>query len=802
MRSTSVHIPSGRRFGHLVTLLALLLATSMHVVAQDAVTPPDSTARVIVKLRSDSRLLLDRALVGNAFPANRALALGQRIGVSMTAGVALSDQAQVVFAAGISSAELARRLALESDVEYAVPDERRYHFTAPNDPLYGDGLGGNGPAAGQWYLRAPSGAVQSSINVEPAWSITTGSPSVVVADLDTGVRFDHPDLQAIATGGNLLPGYDMVSDVNVANDGDGRDADASDPGDWLTQAEISKVGGPFYQCSTGPENSSWHGTQTAGLIAALTNNGIGMASVGRNIRLLPVRVLGKCGGFDSDIIAGMRWAAGMTVPGAPANTNPAKVINMSLGSEGACPASFQDAVTSVIAAGLVVVASAGNSTGHAVGAPANCNGVIAVSGLRHVGTKVGFSDIGPEIAISAPGGNCVNTTAGSPCLYPILTTANSGTTTPVAPIYTDGLNPSLGTSFSAPLVSGTVALMFSAQPALTPFQVRLTLEATARAFPTTSSDNGAAVPQCTGPQFDVAGNPVDQLECVCTIDTCGAGMLDAGAAVAASSTAPTTQVPVEGLWWNSPAGSESGWGINLAQQGSVLFATWFTYDLTGKAWWLSMTATQTGSNPDVYTGQLFQTHGPAFSATPFDPALVTRTPVGSGTLTFTDLDRGSFNYIVNGTQQTKVITRQAFGALPTCIYAAQPDFASAQNYQDLWWVAGGAESGWGINLTHQGDNIFATWFTYDTDGTPLWLSVTAAKSASGVYSGQLIRTTGPAFSAVPFNPALVTRTTVGTATFTFANGNAATFTYTVNNITQSKQITRQLFAPPAGTICH
>jgi serine protease len=763
-----------------------------------------NTARVIVKFKTNSTLLREPT----PSAVSRAQALALRLGVAISAGATVSERAQVVYASGMSSSALAQRLAAESDVEYVVPDERKRIVTAPNDPLYASGVPGNGPAVGQWYLRAPSGAVQSSLDIETAWSITQGDPNVVVAVVDTGVRYDHPDLLAVAAGGKLLPGYTMISDPAVANDGDGRDADASDPGDWVTAAEANQVGGPFYQCTTiDPntgkyvgESSSWHGTQVSGLIAAITNNGIGMASVGPNLRVLPVRAVGKCGGYDSDILAGMRWAAGLAVPGVPANPSRASVINLSLGADGPCTAAYQDAVNEVTAVGSVIVASAGNSEGGAVQTPANCSGVIAVAGLRHVGSKVGFSSIGPEVAISAPAGNCVNTALGSPCLYPILTTSNSGATTPAASIYTDSYNVSLGTSFSAPLVSSTAALILSLQPGLKPQQVRVLLQSTARQFPTTSDSPG--VPQCATPQFDVAGNPVAQDECICTIDTCGAGMLSAGAAVtAASSGVAAASVQAQGLWWNAPAGSESGWGINFAHQGNAIFATWFTYDLAGKAWWLSMTANKTGTSPDTYTGDLFATNGPAFSAVPFNPALVTRNVIGSGTLTFNDLNRGSFSYVVNGTAGAKSISRQAFGPVPTCTYGPQPNFASATNYQDLWWVASGAEAGWGVNLTQQGDNIFATWFTYDLDGTPLWLSMTAMKTAPGIYSGQIIQTAGPAFSASPFNPALVTRTPVGAATLTFADGNTGTFAYTVNGVMQVKQITRELFAPPAGTLC-
>jgi len=262
---------------------------------------------------------------------------------------------------------------------------------------------------------------------------------------------------------------------------------------------------------------------------------------------------------------------------------------------------------------------------------------------------------------------------------------------------------------------------------------------------------------------------------------------------------PSVTANFEGLWWAAPAGSESGWGLNAIHQGDIVFATWFTYDSAGKGWWLTMTASKASSNS--YSGLLVETRGPPFSAVPFNPDSVTRTTVGAGTLTFTGPNSGTFAYAVGGVAQTKAITRQAFGPLATCIYKAQPAFALATNYQDLWWVADGVESGWGLTVTHQGDAIFAVWFTYDVDGTPMWLSATAAKSEPGVYGGTLYRTTGPAFGAVPFDPANVVRTPVGTMTLTFANGNAGLFAYSVNGVTQTKPITRMLFAPPAGTLC-
>ncbi len=255
----------------------------------------------------------------------------------------------------------------------------------------------------------------------------------------------------------------------------------------------------------------------------------------------------------------------------------------------------------------------------------------------------------------------------------------------------------------------------------------------------------------------------------------------------------------QGLWWNSPPDSESGWGINLAHQGDTVFATWFTYGPAGEGWWLSMTAYKTAEG--VYAGTLYESQGPAFHAVPFDPAKVSRTPVGAGTLSFRGPDDGAFRYTVKGTQQTKYITRLAYDALPTCNAATLAELAAATTFQDLWWVPGGAESGWGINLAHQGNVIFATWFTYDGAGKPLWLSVTATRLSQHLYSGPLIRTTGPPFDAMPFDPAKVVRTEVGTATFSFVDGNTATLSYSLDGVNQSKAITRLLFAPATGTRC-
>jgi len=265
----------------------------------------------------------------------------------------------------------------------------------------------------------------------------------------------------------------------------------------------------------------------------------------------------------------------------------------------------------------------------------------------------------------------------------------------------------------------------------------------------------------------------------------------------ASGTGTAASANYQGLWWASPAGSESGWGINFAHQGDTIFATWFTYDLSGTGNWLVMTAPKIAAN--TYSGTLYSTTGPAFNSVPFNPGAVTATAEGTGTLAFTDGNNGTFSYVIGSTSQAKAITREVFGAIPAC--NAATNLASATNYTDLWWASpAGVESGWGINLTHEGTTIFGSWFTYDTTGRAMWLVVTAPQTAPGTYSGTLYRTTGPPFNSVPFNPSAIVATPVGSATFTFANGNSATFAYTVNGISQAKAITREIFSG-SGTSC-
>lgn len=264
--------------------------------------------------------------------------------------------------------------------------------------------------------------------------------------------------------------------------------------------------------------------------------------------------------------------------------------------------------------------------------------------------------------------------------------------------------------------------------------------------------------------------------------------------------APAASLNVQGLWWGAPAGIESGWGINFAQQGDIVFATWFTYDTDGSGMWLVMPdARRVGTN--TWSGALYRTTGPVFNSMPFDPARVQRSQVGSATIDFSDASNGRLAATVNGVPISKAITRQVFAApMPTC--TAGGSAGATPNYQDLWWNApAGSESGWGMNITHQGDILFVTWFTYGPDGKGMWLvGPRLERTGNATYSGALYRTTGPAFNASPWNPAGVGRSEVGGMTLSFSGTGQGTVSYTVAGVTQSKSLVRQAFSTPA-TIC-
>ena len=416
-------------------------------------------------------------------------------------------------------------LAADSNIESIELDQMLRPMATPNDPRYGD----------QWhYFESAAG-----MNLPTAWDSVTGA-GTVVAVLDTGYR-PHADLN-----GNILPGYDMINDTFVSVDGDGRDNDATDPGDHVQAGE----------CGNGyPEQdqgSSWHGTHVAGTVAAVANNNTGVAGVAYGAKIVPVRVLGKCGGYTSDIADGIIWASGGSVPGVPANANPADVINMSLGGGGSCSSTTQNAINTARSNGATVVVAAGNSNQNAANFnPGNCDGVVNVAALGRDATRAYYSNYGSAIDVSAPGG--AMSFAGDS--NGILSTHNSGSLAPGSDNY-DYLQ---GTSMAAPHVAGLVALMYEADPTMDPDKAESILKSTARA--------------------DSCSN-------------CGVGLVDAAAAVAAA------------------AGDDNGGGDGNGEGNSWTFDNlsasrrdWVMYEVEVPAGATNFTATISGGSgdADLYT---------------------------------------------------------------------------------------------------------------------------------------------------------------------------------------------------------
>jgi len=414
--------------------------------------------------------------------------------------------------------QMAAALRLRPDVEWVAPNVRERRLQTPNDPFFPAPQSG----LGQWWLF-PNGGSNANVigdrrrgvpGFQAAWSRSTGLPSAVVAVLDTGVTA-HPEL-----AGQTLPGYDFISDVDFANDGDGRDADPSDPGDWVSSADLANPA--FGGCEV--ENSSWHGTVISGQIAALTDNGVGVAAMNWAGRVLPVRVAGKCGADVADIVDGMRWAAGLPVPGLPRNANPARVISISFGGTGNC-APYQAAIDELLTIGVVVVAAAGNEHGSTLTRPGKCPGAIGVVALNRDGFKASYSNFSTTATIATVGGDPVDDGAwgrfvGEPGL---LSLDNLGRTVPGQPAFSYVA----GTSFSTPVVAGAISLMLSVNPTLTADQIVQGLRASAR-------------PHVVSPTIGKCSN-ANPGRCICTVSTCGAGILDVDQALAFAAQ-PTTYV--------------------------------------------------------------------------------------------------------------------------------------------------------------------------------------------------------------------------------------------------------------------
>jgi serine protease len=450
---------------------AARVATPSATYAATPTATSNATHRAAVEAALDTRAEMAVRVFGN------------RRGLQLRHIKRLGTGAQVFHVGRVMSHVELRNLAQQlvqdnSEIEYAEPDRLWQVQALPADPLLSQ----------QWSLGDTTGGLRAT----RAWAQSTGS-GVVVAVIDTGVR-PHADL-----ADNLLPGYDFITDTHASGDGNGRDADAYDPGDFVA-AGYCGAGEPA-------ASSSWHGTHVAGIVAAVGGNGTGISGVAPGALVLPLRALGKCGGYTSDIASAITWAAGDAVAGVPANGTPARVINLSLGGDGSCDRTTQAAIDAARARGAVVVVAAGNAAAPvSTATPANCEGVIAVAATNRSGGRASYSNNGAAVTLAAPGGDRDAA---------ILSTLNSGAAAPGADSYASYM----GTSMAAPAVSGVAALVIAANPALTPAQVGQVLTRSARAFPQS----------CSG---------------------CGVGIVDASAAVAAAL--GTTAEPAPGTTPGSP----------------------------------------------------------------------------------------------------------------------------------------------------------------------------------------------------------------------------------------------------------
>ncbi|MEH6419827.1 S8 family serine peptidase [Pseudomonas sp. CGJS7] len=476
-----------------VLALSALAAPAAHAgrVDLNGLDAPQGYEGFIVKYRSGSAQRRDSRAVADALRQSlRAKIAGRLLQIKHVRRLPLgSDLVRAEQSLNRTDAEtLMRQLAADPNVESVQLNRLWTHAMEPNDPRYPQ----------QWHYFGPNGA-----RVNTAWDRASGA-GTVVAVVDTGIT---PQVE-LSAANNLLPGYDFVSSAQRGRDGNARDNDPNDEGDWFAAGECGQAQG---------RNSTWHGTHVAGTVAAATNDGVGVAGVARGARVVPVRVLGMCGGSTVDIADGILWAAGIHVDGVPDNPNPAEIINLSLGglTEDGCDATYQDAIDRAVATGATVVVAAGNSNVNVSRfTPANCRNVVAVAATDQNGDRAFYSNYGATLDIAAPGGeNCspqnrflaLNQSPVGTCVRQhdeqgVWSLGNAGLQRQGAATFTS----MSGTSMAAPHVAGVVALMQSAvvRP-LSPAQVEQALKDSSRAI---------AAANCPG--------------------GCGVGLLDANAAVA------------------------------------------------------------------------------------------------------------------------------------------------------------------------------------------------------------------------------------------------------------------------------
>ncbi|MER6677979.1 S8 family serine peptidase [Streptomyces sp. NPDC000983] len=509
-------------------------ATATVATAQEPATPQDAPAarteaapgapaeRLIVGYKSgaaeaSSNKAADADAAAKGEKAGERVDFERRLGT----GAALVDLGEDLTRADV--ADVVAEYRADPQVAYVVPDRLNKPLATPNDTEY----------TKQWDLFETT----AGMNVPGAWDTTTGT-GVTVAVIDTGY-VTHSDLAA-----NIVGGYDFISDTTVAADGNGRDSNPADPGDW-TAANQCASGDPAY-------DSSWHGTHVAGTIAAATGNGKGVAGIAYGAKVSPLRVLGKCGGYDSDIIDAITWASGGTVSGVPANTNVAKVINMSLGGSGACTTATQNAINAAVGRGTTVVVAAGNSNANAANySPASCNNVISVAAADRQGNRSYYSNYGTVVDIAAPGGETNSVTSNG-----ILSTLNAGAQGPGAESY----EYYQGTSMAAPHIAGLAALLKSANTTLTPAQIESAIKTNSRALAGTCSGGcGAGLADAAKTVQAVSGG-----------STGGTTFTSTSAVAIPDSGTVESPVTVSGRTGNAPSALQVGVDITHTYRGDLV----------------------------------------------------------------------------------------------------------------------------------------------------------------------------------------------------------------------------------------